>query len=270
MKSQKKDTKDEKPILLITKEEVKKQLDDRINSGKKIKEINIHSESDLDNSERSYNKWTEYNFELLKSIFTNDIIAKEYLYASGSTSIAPDPIWGNPLPTLHTNYINTITAKLDKLESIIDRTELFQITKDNNKAELNNFGALYIANERIDILRKLTHPEFDLLKLIKLLEELNSASKEMNVFTIAMLLRSIIDHIPPIFNFKTFSEVANNYTWSKSNRELMLRLDNSLRNIADSYLHTKIRKKEIIPSPTQVDFRPEMDVLLSELITLLE
>lgn len=130
MKNQRKDIKDEKPILIISREEAKNQLNERIDAGKKIKEVNIHNEADLDNSERLYKKWTEYNFELLKSIFTNETIAKEYSYASGSTSIAPDPIWGNPFPTLYSNFVNRITAKLDKLESIIGRIELFQVTKD--------------------------------------------------------------------------------------------------------------------------------------------
>lgn len=85
-----------------------------------------------------------------------------------------------------------------------------------------------------------------------------------------MLIRTLIDHIPPIFGFNTFSEVVNNYNWTKSKKELMKRLESSLRHIADSYLHTKIKNKEVIPSTTQVDFRPEIDVLLSEILSIIK
>lgn len=83
-----------------------------------------------------------------------------------------------------------------------------------------------------------------------------------------MLCRAIIDHIPPIFNVNTFNEVANNYG-SKSFKRNMLNLNNSLRNIADSYLHQTIRKKETLPNKTQIDFKNDLDVLLAEIIRFL-
>jgi hypothetical protein len=132
------------------------------------------------------------------------------------------------------------------------------------------FNSTYVSNNRIDELLTIKNNNYDLSKLIKLLNELNDAAEKVNVFTIAMILRAIIDHIPPIFNKNTFSEVLNNYSWTKSNRELMERLELSFRKIADSYLHTVIRKKEIIPSPKQVDFRAELDVLLCEIISIIK
>jgi predicted nucleotide-binding protein len=75
---------------------------------------------------------------LLKTIFNNELIAKEYSYASGSTSMAPDPIWGNPFPVLYKNFQNTIDAKLNKFESIIDRLELFptELNKEMNSVSV--------------------------------------------------------------------------------------------------------------------------------------
>lgn len=48
----------------------------------------------------------------------------------------------------------------------------------------------------------------------------------------------------------------------------MSRLENSSRKIADSYLHTKIRKKESLPNKTQVNFSNDIDVLLAEIIRI--
>ena len=56
-----------------------------------------------------------------------------------------------------------------------------------------------------------------------------------------------LDHIPPLFGFNSFNEVANNYG-GKSFRGNMQHLQNSLRNIADNHLHSHIRKNEILPN----------------------
>ena len=48
----------------------------------------------------------------------------------------------------------------------------------------------------------------------------------------------------------------------------MLNLENSLRNISDANLHTNIRKKEVLPTFNQVDFRADIDVLLAEIVQI--
>ena len=47
-------------------------------------------------------------------------------------------------------------------------------------------------------------------------------------------------------------------------------LSNSLRKIADNYLHTQIRKNEVLPNSTQIDYSNDVDLLLSEIIRLLK
>ena len=49
----------------------------------------------------------------------------------------------------------------------------------------------------------------------------------------------------------------------------MIHLDTSSRKIANAHLHTQIRKKEILPNQTQVDFSNDIDVLLSEIVRIL-
>ena len=41
---------------------------------------------------------------------------------------------------------------------------------------------------------------------------MNSASFNNNYITSPVLVRAVIDHIPRIFRFNNFSEVANNYS----------------------------------------------------------
>jgi len=135
---------------------------------------------------------------------------------------------------------------------------------------LETFNTSFVSLKRIQELSEIKSKSYDLTKLIQLLKELNNASEKMNVYSIAMLLRAVMDHIPPIFSCKNFGEVVNNYSWEKSKRILVERMENSLRNIADLFLHSQIKKSEIVPSSKQVDFRAELDVLLCEVISKLK
>lgn len=127
----------------------------------------------------------------------------------------------------------------------------------------------FIHLNRIEDLKKVTSVNFDLKKLIRILEEINSNYQSENFYSVAMLSRAVIDHIPPIFGFKKFDEVANNFG-SKSFKGSMEQLNKSLRNIADGFLHGTIRKSENIPNENQINFEKDIDVLLGEIIIQLK
>jgi integrase len=130
--------------------------------------------------------------------------------------------------------------------------------------------APYVSEQRLTQLSEAHSPNFDFTRLLALLYELNSASRNRNYLSIAFLVRAVIDHVPPIFEFNTFGEVANNYQSTKSFKKHMEHLHNSLRNVADGYLHVPIRSKEDLPHFTQVDFRSPLDQLLGEVVRVLK
>lgn len=129
---------------------------------------------------------------------------------------------------------------------------------------------LFINELRISELKKIESDEFDLRRLIQLCEELNSNYKLDCYLSVGMLLRSLIDHIPPIFGFDTFVQFSSNYgTGGKSFKKNMQHLQGSFRNIADGILHSTIMKKESLPTHQQIDFKADIDVLLLEIIKVL-
>ncbi len=140
-----------------------------------------------------------------------------------------------------------------------------QVKKENK--DLGE-GSVFVDPERIKQLRKIGKEKFDLSKLIRKCEELNIVYSTKCYFAVGMLTRAITDHIPPIFNKKSFSEVSGSYG-TKSFKDSMVHLDKSSRKIADSFLHTHIRRKEILPTKTQVNFSSDLDVLLGEIIRTL-
>ena len=126
----------------------------------------------------------------------------------------------------------------------------------------------YVHEDRIMQLEGLKSERYDFKKLITLCNELNLAHDGSAVYSCAMLLRAILDHVPPIFGCQNFGEVANNYGSVRSFKKSMKNLHTSSRDIADQHLHTPIRRKEVAPTVTQVDFSNDLDLLLSEIVRI--
>jgi len=152
--------------------------------------------------------------------------------------------------------VNAIDAEIDVL-----------LAMPSSRTQPMN-GEYFVEPERLVELRTLETDAFDLRRLIRLLEELDSSFQNGNFMAVTMLVRAILDHIPPIFGKKAFTEVANN-VGSKSFKKAMQYLDDFARRVGDAYLHTQIRKTESLPNKTQVDCRAQIDLLLSEIIRVL-
>ncbi len=128
---------------------------------------------------------------------------------------------------------------------------------------------LYVGEERIQELSSISNARFDLRRLINICNELNLGYQSGQIYALPLLVRSILDHIPPIFGCKNFKEVANNYSGTKSFRDSAAQLEESSRKIGDAFLHTQIRSSESLPNAIQVDFRQSLDVVLSEIVRIL-
>ncbi|WP_144885108.1 hypothetical protein [Lacibacter cauensis] len=122
----------------------------------------------------------------------------------------------------------------------------------------------FVEPSRIEELANIKNQLTDFTKLCEFCRELNIAYSNEMYLAIPMIVRAIIDHIPPVFGKSNFAEVCGGYG-TKSFRDSMNNLDKSSRKIADAYLHTSIRAKEVLPNRTQVNFKHDLDVLLQEI-----
>jgi hypothetical protein len=161
-----------------------------------------------------------------------------------------------------------------KLPKYVDRrTYISKMYKDfrleNQEKSIESGVDFYINLDRLNALKATQCIDHDLSKLIKLCEEINFCYANNCFLAVIVLLRSILDHVPPIFQFDTFSEVCGGYG-KKTFKEITSRLNESSRKIADSYLHDPIRKRETLPNKTQVNFSQELDYLLAEIISLIK
>ncbi|MEO8331430.1 MAG: hypothetical protein ABI479_03290 [Gallionella sp.] len=128
----------------------------------------------------------------------------------------------------------------------------------------------FVSGSRLAELRGLPKTRLDCARLVRLCEELNVCYANGCYMAAVMVVRSITDHIPPIFGCSNFSDVANNYAGAQSFRGSMKHLDGSLRHIANAHLHVHIRKSEALPNESQVSFQADLDVLLSEVVRVLK
>ena len=188
-----------------------------------------------------------------------------------SEDISTDKIIQNVI--IEKEYDNNVVSEL--YLSRLGKEKTLYFLKNKNFGDEKNIENLikkdsnYINESRLDELKKIQCISYDLTKLIQLCNELNFNFANENYYSVAMIGRAIIDHIPPIFGLSSFNEVANNYG-SKSIRKSLTHLNNSMRSISDGILHSNIRKNESLPNDTQVNFSQDLDVLLGEIISHLK
>lgn len=123
----------------------------------------------------------------------------------------------------------------------------------------------FIAEVRLKELRELTSPDFDLQKLIRICEELNTCYESGCLIATATLTRALLDHVPPIFGKPNFGEVASNVGGSEF-KGAMQHLENVSRKVSDSILHQQIRKRETLPTTQAVLCSQQLDFFLSEIV----
>lgn len=204
----------------------------------------------IDDLQDAFNRAEVENVSLghITPLLTDDDIRKCILHCGSLKSV----------------YFSIEAISRDVVDDAINRVrDLFPITQSSPFALKP-----YVDRDRIVQLQECESQSFDLTRLVRQCEELNICAKMSCWFSVGMLVRSILDHVPPIFSQPNFNAVANNYG-GKSFQESMQRLEHSLRKIGDRFLHQQIRRIESLPNATQVDFSNDLDVLLEEIVCVI-
>lgn len=185
--------------------------------------------------------------------------------------------FAQPLHELHANISSSSIEPrwrlmLSQVERAIADLKYMEsgISANLEPVKLTTPGGTYVDPQRMGELSSLKGGAFDLAKLLALLREINICHQNRCYFAIAALVRTVLDHVPPIFGCRTFSEVANSVAGGKSFKESMAHLESSARKIADQHLHVQVRQSEVLPTIVQVDFSNALDLLLSEIVRKLK
>lgn len=147
------------------------------------------------------------------------------------------------------------------LQVVIDTLRLF-ITKPLLATPL--LMSSFIEKATINELKNIQDSEYDIRKIVQYCEEINSSYCRGNLMSVMLLLRALLNHIPPIFGKHTFKEVVAHSR--KSVKEILQPLEEIARDIADHHTHSTIRHNEPLPTTAQVDpFRPNVEFLIHEI-----
>ncbi len=130
-------------------------------------------------------------------------------------------------------------------------------------------NALFVAPQVIAQLRAANPTTFDFKKLIGFCEELNDAYRRGAYLSTALLIRAVMNHVPPIFGQPTFGAVVAQA--GRSIKPMLDRLESEARPIADLHTHIHIRQRESLPTKNQVEpFKVSFELLLQEVIARAE
>ena len=98
------------------------KLDDRMAKGREILQLPMKDPTELDSASAQYRKWSEYNSQLLSSLFTTDQFKKDYEFWS-VMSIPMNPTFQER----RDDFIGDVKEKVRRLESIKERLELIPV-----------------------------------------------------------------------------------------------------------------------------------------------
>jgi hypothetical protein len=130
-------------------------------------------------------------------------------------------------------------------------------------------GSYFVSPSIIDRLASARGGSFDAKKLTGYCRELNSSYYHGNIVACLLLVRTILNHVPPLFGQSNFDQVAASV--SRSHKETFAHLQSGLRKLADLYAHKPIRQHEEYPTRLQIDpYKAQVEVLLQEVLCRLE
>lgn len=200
---------------------------------------------------------------------------KQYAYVAGFRDIAKrfvaavkrigDPDLSNLVATLNTSSEWITDAHDLRAELYIVIDALKEAAQDPGYAANVASNAAFLNTDVLIKLKAIQGARLDLTKLAKMCEELNDAYARGNYISSALLLRAIINHVPPVFGFTTFSEVVAHA--GRSTKAILTRMNEEARPIADLHTHFLMRPKEHLPTKNQIEpYKAAFEVLIQEVL----
>lgn len=113
----------------------------------------------------------------------------------------------------------------EKILSILDN----RIEDLHIKSKFKNNSNVFIDENIIIKFEDLIDPKFDTIKLLQYLKEVNRSYKEGDFLSCILLLRAVLNYVPPVFGHSTFSQVVSQS--GRSLKEIFSFLEEGLRKI---------------------------------------
>lgn len=172
--------------------------------------------------------------------------------------------------------LDSVPSNINHIYDVYESKAHLDAVAGDIEADLDNLPAPsdstpqygLLPSSLIERLNQVHSNTFDVTKLKGYCKEINSTFYHGNFVACLLLMRTVLNHVPPIFGHDTFSQVLSQC--GRSVRDNFEHLDNGLRKLADLYAHQPIRSKEQYPTRGQVEpFRPQFELLIQEVLNRL-
>jgi predicted nucleotide-binding protein len=177
-----------RPLLRVPREQARQQLQAQIDKGRGFLAREIRGPAELHDAREEYYRWDDYNFELLRSLFTTEEYARNYKHGvrHGVRIFGRRP-FQEELNEFHDDlkdYINKIQSIQDRLSVIPEDPGLSHSITVSEQSQMQPFNEVFVVHGH-DELAKQTVARFieklD-LKAIILHEQLNQGKTIIEKF----------------------------------------------------------------------------------------
>ncbi len=164
------------------------------------------------------------------------------------------------------NYISEAHLLKAEIQTVIDR--LSEVSSDPQYGVSFASNSVFLNLEVLRDLKSIKSSRLDIGKLTKLCEELNDAYARANYISSVLLIRAVLNHVPPVFGKTNFNDVVGQA--GRSVKAILQLLNQEARPIADLHTHILMREKESLPSKNQIEpYKAAFEVLIQEVIAKL-
>ncbi|HKO18402.1 MAG TPA: nucleotide-binding protein [Acidobacteriaceae bacterium] len=158
---------DEAPAnLAVPRSEAEAKLRERIEKGTELRNREIRTIPELEAAKAEQSKWSSYNFELLKRLFTTSAPAEEYARFYGAV------VRANPSPQERLEkFHEDVSDRIHRLESILERLELYDEPVSPSQASVplpkgaRNKQSVFLVHGQDDAAREATARLLERLQL---------------------------------------------------------------------------------------------------------
>jgi hypothetical protein len=200
---------------------------------------------------------------------------KQYAYCAAFRDLAirfigairriGDPDFSHLVAELDMSYECIIQAHELRANLYVAIDALREAMHDSSYEATAAANGAFLSSEVLLMLKAQSATRLDPAKLVRMCEELNDAYGRANYISAALLLRAIINHVPPVFGVESFSEVVAQS--SRSIKAILRRLNEDARPIADLHAHLLMRRNEQLPTKHQLEpYKGAFEVLIQEVI----
>jgi hypothetical protein len=168
---------------------------------------------------------------------------------------------------LEVDYIIEVYKLKAELQGVIDH--LREVSADPTYGSSVKSNTAFLEPSVLAALRQIDSMRYDCAKLVRFCEELNDAYGRGNYLSCVLLIRAVMNHVPPVFGCRTFAELTAQS--GRSLKAIFERLEDNARPIADLHTHALIRAKESLPTKHQVEpYKASFELLIQEVIVRIE